>query len=69
MPMLAASTMLGLLSACATPPVVASNGCSWTRPMVLNDDELIVFAANIRVLRPVTDQINSHNATRAEKCS
>lgn len=28
----------------------------------------IVFAANIHTLRPLTDEINAQNTTRAEKC-
>ncbi|MFI5000177.1 MAG: hypothetical protein ACHQK9_09890 [Reyranellales bacterium] len=37
-------------------------------PFELSDEEIIVFAANIHVLRPTADHINSQNATRAEKC-
>ena len=68
MPALAGLTTMLLCAACATPAVVVNSGCSWTRPIALSDDELVVFAANIRTLRPVTDQINAHNTTRAEKC-
>lgn len=57
-----------LLSACGTPPVAGDSGCSWVKPLTLNDDELIVFAANIHTLRPLTDQINAQNTTRSEKC-
>ncbi len=60
--------MLGLLSACAPPPAVASNGCAWVRPLILSDSELIVFAAHIHELRGIADQINAQNMTRAEKC-
>jgi hypothetical protein len=60
-------TML-LLGACATQPVVDSGGCSWVKPLTLTDDEIIVFAANIRTLRPLTDQINAQNTTRAARC-
>jgi hypothetical protein len=38
------------------------------RPLTLTDDELIVFASNIRTMRPLTDQINAQNTTRAERC-
>lgn len=61
-------TML-LLGACGTPKAVDSTACAWVKPLTLTDDELIVFAANIHTLRPLTDQINSQNATRAEKCN
>lgn len=57
-----------LSSACATPAVVGDSGCSWVKPLVLSDEEIVVFAANIRTLRPLADQINSQNTTRAEKC-
>lgn len=58
-----------LLSACAAPRVVNTDGCAWVRPLVLDDDELIIFAANIRELRGITDQINSQNTTRAKRCT
>ena len=57
-----------LLSACGPQQVVADSGCAWVRPLTLNDEEILVFAANIGTLRPLADQINSQNATRAEKC-
>jgi hypothetical protein len=38
------------------------------RPIEITDDELIVFAANVHVMRPLTDQINSQNKTRSERC-
>lgn len=60
-------TTLALLSACATPPVVDS-GCSWTRTFDLTDDQVSVFAANLKVMRPLADDINSHNTTRAARC-
>jgi hypothetical protein len=34
----------------------------------VTDDEVIVFAANIHAMRPLADQINSQNKTRAERC-
>ena len=60
--------MMLLCAACATPRVVADNGCAWVKPITLTDDEFIVFAANIRTMRPLADQINAQNTTRAEKC-
>ncbi len=65
---LAILTMMLLSSACATQPAVVDSACAWVRPIVLNDDELIVFAANIHTLRPLTDQINAQNTTRSERC-
>lgn len=59
--------MLLLLSACDPRPLNTS-GCAWTREMVLTDDEFIVFAANVHVMRPLTDQINSHNDARRKNC-
>jgi hypothetical protein len=38
------------------------------RPIAISDEEIIVFAANVHVMRPLTDQINSQNKTRAERC-
>jgi len=35
---------------------------------VLSDEEIIVFATNIHAMRPLADQINSQNTTRAERC-
>jgi hypothetical protein len=64
---LAATTML--LGACGPQQVVADSGCAWVKPLVVTDEEIIVFAANIRVMRPLADQINSLNRTRAEKCA
>jgi hypothetical protein len=60
--------MAMLSSACATPRVVSTSGCAWVRPIVLTDDELIVFAANIHAMRSLADQINAQNTTRTEKC-
>lgn len=57
-----------LLGGCGTPQVIAETGCAWVKPITVTDDEVIVFAANIHVMRPLADQINSHNITRAEKC-
>jgi len=57
-----------LLSACATPQVVQNNGCQWAKPLVVSEEQVEVFAANLRVMRPLMDQINSQNTTRAEKC-
>ena len=68
MPLLAISLTMLLSSACATREVVNTNGCAWVKPIVVSDEEIIVFAANIHAMRPLADQINSQNATRAEKC-
>lgn len=65
---LAVSMMMLLSAACASRQAVDSGGCSWVKPITITDDELIVFAANIRTLRPLTDQINSQNTTRAARC-
>lgn len=66
--MLAPSLTLMLLSACGPQQVVSTSGCDWIKPFVESDEELIVFAANIHVLRPTVDQINAQNKTRAAKC-
>jgi len=36
--------------------------------LVVSEEQVEVFAANLRVMRPLMDQINSQNTTRAEKC-
>jgi hypothetical protein len=45
---------------------VPDNGCAWVRPLVVSDDEVIVFAQHMHEMRPLADQINSQNTTRAE---
>ena len=57
-----------LLGACDPQQVVNTSGCAWVKPLVLDDNELIIFAANIHEMRGISDQINSQNATRAAKC-
>ena len=57
-----------LCSACATPRVVSDSGCSWVAPIVVSEEQVEIFAANFRVMRPLADQINAQNTTRAEKC-
>lgn len=57
-----------LLPACGTPRVVADSGCSWVKPIVVSEEQVEIFAANLRVMRPLADQINAQNTTRTEKC-
>jgi hypothetical protein len=57
-----------LLSGCGPQRIVNTDGCAWTKPFVLNEDEFIVFAANVHTMRPLTDDINSHNDARAKNC-
>ena len=57
-----------LLSACATPRVASDSGCSWVAPLVVSAEQVEIFAANLRVMRPLADQINAQNTTRTEKC-
>jgi len=68
MRLLSTSTTMLLLCACAAPRVVPDNGCAWVRPLVVSDDQVIVFAQHMHEMRPLADQINSQNTTRAEKC-
>ena len=57
-----------LCSACATPRVARDSGCSWVKPLVVSEEQVEIFAANFRVMRPLADQINAQNPTRTEKC-
>jgi ribosomal silencing factor RsfS len=38
------------------------------RPIEITDDQVIVFAANMRDMRSLADQINAQNKTRAQRC-
>lgn len=49
-------------------PTVRTNGCAWTKEIVLDDDAFIVFVANAHPLRGLTDQINSENDARKANC-
>lgn len=57
-----------LLSGCGPVRVIETSGCAWTKPITLDDDAFIVFAANSHELRGLTDQINSHNDSRKREC-
>jgi hypothetical protein len=56
-----------MVGACAAR-VVSTDGCAWTKPITLDDDAFIVFAARMHELRMVTDQINDHNDARKKVC-
>ena len=57
-----------LLGACATRPAAVEIACSWVKPIEVTDDQVIVFAQHMHEMRPLADQINAQNTTRAQKC-
>lgn len=60
------------LSACAPSPVASwAPACAAWQPIdavATHDDIFLIFIANEHAMRPLTDQVNANNKTRAEKC-
>ncbi len=62
-----------LLSACASQPVASrAPECAAYVPIdaiATHDEIFLIFIANEHTMRPLTDQINTINKTRASRCS
>lgn len=57
-----------LCGACATRPAAVETACNWVRPIEVTGDQVAVFSDNMRIMRPLADQINAQNSIRAQKC-
>jgi hypothetical protein len=60
--MMSASALVSalLLSGCGTPGPVPSDGCSWTRPILVSGDDVLT--------EDTAGQVLAHNETGARIC-